>query len=72
MIRFRFVDEHRNAHVVKRMCDVLGWDRSGYYTWHKNAEAREEKAGIEEELVAPHPRDPYRFHGRLRCSADHP
>ncbi|MEU3098587.1 IS3 family transposase [Streptomyces sp. NPDC006967] len=51
MIRFRFVDEHRNAHVVKRMCDVLGWDRSGYYTWHKNAEAREEKAGIEEELA---------------------
>ncbi|WLW52711.1 ATP-binding protein [Streptomyces sp. YU58] len=36
MIRFRFVDEHRHAHGVKRMCDVLGWDRSGYYTWHKN------------------------------------
>ncbi|MFI1416933.1 hypothetical protein ACH4VX_02915 [Streptomyces sp. NPDC020731] len=30
VIRFRFVDEHRTAHKVKRMCDVLGWDRSGY------------------------------------------
>ncbi|WP_121717494.1 IS3 family transposase [Streptomyces sp. E5N91] len=51
MIRFRFVDEHRRAHGVKRMCDVLGWDRSGYYTWHKNKEVREEKAGVEEELA---------------------
>ncbi|MCD7437299.1 IS3 family transposase, partial [Streptomyces lincolnensis] len=51
MIRFRFVDEHRHAHGVKRMCDVLGWDRSGYYTWHKNKEAREEKAGVEEALA---------------------
>jgi hypothetical protein len=27
VIRFRFVDEHRNTHGVKRMCDVLGWGR---------------------------------------------
>ena len=51
MIRFRFVDEHRNAHGVKRMCDVLGWDRSGYYTWHANKEARQEKADAEEDLA---------------------
>ncbi|MFE3169255.1 hypothetical protein [Streptomyces sp. NPDC059224] len=51
MIRFRFVDEHRNAHGVKRMCDVLGWDRSGYYTWYKNKEARQQRADAEEELV---------------------
>ncbi|WP_405869903.1 IS3 family transposase [Streptomyces zaomyceticus] len=51
MIRFRFVDEHRNTHKVKRMCDVLGWDRSGYYTWHQNKEARQEKAGAEEDLA---------------------
>ncbi|WP_405898614.1 IS3 family transposase [Streptomyces sp. NBC_00727] len=51
MIRFRFVDEHRGAHRVKRMCDVLGWDRSGYYTWHQNKEARQEKADEEEGLA---------------------
>ncbi|MEV7345365.1 IS3 family transposase [Streptomyces sp. NPDC093544] len=51
MIRFRFVDEHRNAHGVKRMCDVLGWDRSGYYAWHGNKEARQEKADAEEDLA---------------------
>jgi len=51
VIRFRFVDEHRNAHGVKRMCDVLGWDRSSYYTWHGNQEARQEKADAEEDLA---------------------
>ncbi|MFJ5305655.1 IS3 family transposase [Streptomyces sp. NPDC088350] len=51
MIRFRFVDEHRDAHGVKRMCDVLGWDRSGYYTWHKNKETRQQRADEEEELA---------------------
>nr|WP_237554659.1 IS3 family transposase [Streptomyces sp. SID4948] len=33
------------------MCDVLGWDRSGYYTWHQKKEARQEKADEEEDLV---------------------
>lgn len=51
MIRFRFVDEHRNAHGVKRMCDVLGWDRSSYYTWHKNKECRQQRADREDELA---------------------
>ncbi|MFF7985744.1 IS3 family transposase [Streptomyces sp. NPDC007901] len=51
MIRFRFVDEHRSAHRVKRMCDVLGWDRSGYYAWHQNRGARQEKADAEEALA---------------------
>lgn len=52
MIRFRFVDEHRNAHRVKRMCDVLGWDRSGYYAWHQNKEARQKRDDEEEGLAA--------------------
>lgn len=51
MIRFRFVDEHRSAHRGKRMCDVLGWDRSGHYTWHQNEEARQGKADEEEGLA---------------------
>ncbi|MFJ4821622.1 hypothetical protein [Streptomyces sp. NPDC088801] len=45
MIRFRFVEEHRTTHRVKRICDVLGWNRSGYYAWRKNKETRQEKAG---------------------------
>jgi hypothetical protein len=51
VIRFRFVDEHRSAHRVKRMCDVLGWDRSGYYTWHQNEEERQEKSDAEAGLA---------------------
>jgi len=51
VIRFRFVDEHRNAHGVKRMCDVMGWDRSGYYTWHKNKETRQQRVDKDEELA---------------------
>ncbi|MFI2125329.1 IS3 family transposase [Streptomyces sp. NPDC020299] len=51
MIRFRFVDEYRSTHKVKRMCDVLGWDRSGYYAWHQNRGARQEKADAEEDLA---------------------
>jgi hypothetical protein len=33
------------------MCDVLGWDRSGYYAWRGNKEARQEKADAEEDLA---------------------
>jgi transposase InsO family protein len=33
------------------MCDVLGWNRSGYYAWHHNREARREKADAEEDLA---------------------
>ncbi|MCX2928636.1 IS3 family transposase, partial [Streptomyces sp. NEAU-W12] len=51
MIRFRFVDEHRTTHRVKWICDVLGWDRSGYYAWRRNKETRQDKAGAEEELA---------------------
>ncbi|MCH5675107.1 hypothetical protein [Streptomyces gilvus] len=50
MIRFRFVDEHRNAHVLKRMCDMPVWARSCYYLWHSNKEARQTKADAEEAL----------------------
>lgn len=33
MSRFRFVDDHRNAYQVKRLCMALGVSRSGYYGW---------------------------------------
>jgi transposase InsO family protein len=31
--RFRFVEDHRDAYGVKRLCRVLGVSRSGFYDW---------------------------------------
>ena len=33
MSRFRFVSEHHDTYGVKRLCQVLGVSRSGYYVW---------------------------------------
>lgn len=38
--RFQFVDDHRNTYEVKRLCQVLGVNRSSYYKWLAGAEAR--------------------------------
>jgi transposase InsO family protein len=38
--RFEFVDDHRGAYGVKRLCRVLGVNRSSYYKWRDGAEAR--------------------------------
>ena len=35
MSRFRFVDDHRDAYGVKRLCRVVGCSRSGFYGWAK-------------------------------------
>jgi len=35
-----FVDDHKDAYGVKRLCHVLGVNRSSYYTWQGGAEAR--------------------------------
>ena len=35
-----FVDDHRDAYGVKRLCQVLGLNRSSYYKWLAGAEAR--------------------------------
>ena len=40
MSRFLFVDDHRGAYGVKRLCRVLGVNRSSYYKWLEGAEAR--------------------------------
>jgi putative transposase len=31
--RFRFVEDHRGAYAVKRLCRVVGCSRSGFYDW---------------------------------------
>ena len=33
MIRFRFVDDHRDVHDVKRMCALVEVPRSSFYAW---------------------------------------
>ncbi|MEW1583689.1 IS3 family transposase, partial [Streptomyces microflavus] len=38
--RFQFVDDHRATYEVKRLCQVLGVNRSSYYKWLAGAEAR--------------------------------
>lgn len=43
MIRFQFVEDHRDTHAVKRMCTVLGLNRSSYYKWRETRQAREER-----------------------------
>jgi transposase InsO family protein len=36
---YGFIDKHRSAHAVERMCRVLGVRRSGYYAWKKRAQS---------------------------------
>ncbi len=33
MIRFRFVDDHRDVYDVKRMCALVEASRSSFYAW---------------------------------------
>lgn len=40
MSRFQFVDDHRDAFGVKRLCEVLGLNRSSYYKWRTGMAAR--------------------------------
>ncbi|MFG2562967.1 IS3 family transposase [Streptomyces sp. NPDC048496] len=38
---FQFVDDHRDAFEVKRLCQVLGLNRSSYYKWRTRGDARQ-------------------------------
>lgn len=42
--RFQFVADQQNAFGVKRLCQVLGISRSGFYRWQATAEVRAAKA----------------------------
>lgn len=37
---YDFIEQHRFAHAVQRMCQVFGVTRSGYYAWKKSSESR--------------------------------
>ena len=32
-MKYRFIEEHREAYKIKSMCEVLKVSRSGYYAW---------------------------------------
>jgi transposase InsO family protein len=47
-----FVDDHRDAYGVKRLCQVLGVNRSSYYKWRDGADARAARERGDEQLAA--------------------
>lgn len=52
MIRFRFVEDHRAVYSVKRMCHMLGINRSSFYKWRATHTRREKKAREDKKLAA--------------------
>jgi hypothetical protein len=49
--RFQFVDDHRNAFEVKRLCEVLDVQCSSYYAWREAAPGRARRAGEDRVLA---------------------
>lgn len=47
-----FVDDNRDAYGVKRLCLVLGVNRSSYYKWRDGAQARAGRERADQELAA--------------------
>jgi transposase InsO family protein len=52
MSRFQFVEDHREAFEVKRLCQVLGVQRSSYYKWRASATARMAREEADAALAA--------------------
>lgn len=51
MNRFQFVHDHRDAFGVKRLCQVLGVNRSSYYKWRGGADARTAREAADQALA---------------------
>lgn len=73
MIRFRFVEDHRDLYEVKRMCELAEVSRQGYYDWRKRPLSARAEADAEllEEIRTIHrdSRGTYgapRVYGQLR------
>lgn len=49
--RFQFVDDHRGAFGVKRLCRMLQVSRSGFYRWLAAGDVRAARARADAELV---------------------
>jgi putative transposase len=48
-MKFRFIEQQRDAHSVAKVAKILGVSRGGYYAWR--CRARSERAGVQEELI---------------------
>ena len=46
-MRYQYIREHREEFSVKRMCQLLGVTRSGYYAWRPDKRSPREKANLE-------------------------
>lgn len=51
MNRYQFVDDHRNAFEVKRLCQVIGLNRASYYKWRGGARARAARQAADQVLA---------------------
>ena len=51
MSRFQFVDAHHTTHGVKRLCQVLGLNRSSFYRWRAGRDARAARRDVDIALV---------------------
>ncbi len=39
-MKYQFIDEHRSAFRVRKMCQVMGLTTSGYYSWKKRGKSK--------------------------------
>ena len=46
-MKYQFIAEHERTYSVKRMCQVLGVERSGYYAWKERPVSAREQANAE-------------------------
>ena len=46
-MKYQFIAEHERVYAVKRMCQVLGVQRSGYYAWKERPVSAREQANAE-------------------------
>lgn len=52
MNRFQFVQDHKDAYGVKRLCQVIGIAKSSFYAWVAAAPARAARAAADAALAA--------------------
>jgi putative transposase len=46
-MRYQYIREHREEFSIKRMCQLLGVTRSGYYAWRPDHRSPRERANLE-------------------------
>lgn len=52
MNRFQFVEDHKDAYGVKRLCEVIQIARSSFYAWLAAAPGRAARAAADAALAA--------------------